>query len=84
MTATDRNHGAISGTIKASAEQPIENLAFCIDKWGTTPAIVKINGKSISNKNYRCGYEKTLEGTKLIVYVELIKTTPFEIKIENK
>ena len=84
LTATDTNHGDLSGNVNASQEQPVVNPAFCIEKWGDSPALVKINGKPLSKNQYRYGYEKTLEGTKLIVFMELEETRPFNIEIEKR
>lgn len=84
LTATDTNHGNLSGKVNASPEQPVVNPAFSIEKWGDSPALVKINGKPLSKNQYQYGYEKTMEGTKLIVFIELEETRPFNIKIEKR
>lgn len=84
LTATDTNHGDLYGKVNASPEQPVVNLAFSIEKWGDSPVLVKINDKPLSKNQYQCGYEKTLEGTKLIVFIELEETKSFNIKIAER
>ena len=75
---------SLTGTVEASSEQPVENLALSVENWGDAPALVKINGKALSADQYRFGHNKTLEGTELILFVEISTDRPFEIAVEKK
>lgn len=74
----------IEGKFEVSQERPVHNLALRIENWGERDINVKINGKSLSASSYAFGFNKKLEGTTLLVFINKISDKPFTLKIESK
>ena len=68
--------------LKASKDSPVMNPAFYVKNWNADDASVRVNGKAYSD--YKVGINRTLEGTDLVVFVNLSKTVPVDVALEGK
>lgn len=84
FVAGEKNHGSLVGKLDASPGSPAENLVLRIEKWSGGNATVKIDGKLLDKRQYRCGYEQTMQGTRLIVFVYIKQDRPFSITVETE
>jgi hypothetical protein len=84
LAATDDEQGHLRGTIKASPDRPVQNLVISIQRWGNENARIEIDGNDLPRGQYRVGHERTLEGTNLIVFIELSTSHPFSITITKE
>ena len=83
FAAQSATAGPLEITLEASPESPIQNPAFVVKNWGNRPAKLSIDGKAIPRgKDFRFGYNKTLEGTDLVVWVKTSgdKKTSFQLE----
>jgi Concanavalin A-like lectin/glucanases superfamily len=84
-----RANEALTFTLRASKEQPLENPAFVIANWGSNDSHVslKVNRQTKSHgADYRAAVEVGTDGTySLVIWMPLAatKTTTFEITKEN-
>ena len=60
---------ALKFAIEATKESPIVNPAFVVKNWGDSDIKITINGKK--PENGRVGHYRRLEGTDLIIWVEM-------------
>ena len=68
--------------IKASEDSPLYNPALIILNWGEAQPDLKIDGKSITRgKKFRYGYRYRLEGTDLIMCLQLESTSPQRLRL---
>ena len=68
-------------TILASEESPLVDPSFVIKDWGEADAGLKINGQEIQRgKKFRCGHRREMQGTDLIVWLELESVKPIEME----
>jgi hypothetical protein len=69
--------------LEASADSPLLNPAFIIKNWGSQPATLSINGKSIpQGEDFRQGIRKGPLGEDLIVWVRLESQKPVNLVLE--
>ncbi|MHC4622983.1 MAG: LamG-like jellyroll fold domain-containing protein [Planctomycetota bacterium] len=68
--------------VAAGEESPLINPALVIRNWGQASVTVKVNGKQIKRgKGLRCGYNHTLEGSDLVVWLQMQSTEPITISL---
>ena len=66
------NNSSLEVIIQASEESPLVNPAIVVENWGTGPASVDLDGKKLKpGKDYHAGYDTRLEGTDLIIWMNL-------------
>ena len=71
-------------TINASQESPLYNPAFVISNWGRSEISATFNGKNLKKHDQlRYGFEETLEGTDLIIWVDQISYQQAELIISK-
>jgi|GEM_PF-298874 len=81
-SGTDATAGALKLALAASRDNPVVNPAFVIRNWGSSPVAVAVNGKKAEpGGGFRSGYNRTFEGTDLVVWVRAESTEPVEIVI---
>jgi hypothetical protein len=57
--------------LNASADKPMITPAFVIENWGSKEIEVRLNGKTlVHGVDYKAGFVDTLEGTKLILWID--------------
>jgi hypothetical protein len=72
-TGTDKLHA----TFEASDSSPLVNPAIVIRNWNDPIPRIKINGKDVSwGPEFRVGQVNTLEGTNLVIWMNLQTTNP--------
>lgn len=77
------SQGALEFIVRASEDSPLENPAFVIENWGDKEAILKIDGKVIGwGHDFRHGYERSLEGSNLVVWTKLQATKPTTFELD--
>jgi len=62
----------------ASTESPVRNLAIVVRNWGHTAVRVEVDG--YPDTPYRTGHHRRLEGTDLIVWIEITSNEPVELE----
>jgi hypothetical protein len=68
--------------VAVSEESPSFNPALVIKNWGQAGVSVKVNGKQVKRgKGLRCGYNHTLEGSDLVVWLEMESIEPITISL---
>ena len=83
FTAKAPGAGPLEFSLEATQDSPIHNPSFVVKSWGKRPAKLSIDGKAIPRgKDFRFGYNKTLEGTDLVVWVKTSgdKKTSFKLQ----
>lgn len=74
---------SLKGVMKASPEQPLNNLCLVIKDWGETGVQVLIDGKRQENgKGFRLGTIRKMEGSDLVIWVEKKSSKPINIEIQ--
>lgn len=69
-------------TVFATEDNPIVNPAFVIKNWGDIPVRFTINDTQLERgANFRYGYNPTLTGTDLIVWLKTVSQKPMQISI---
>jgi hypothetical protein len=72
-TGSDKLHA----TFEASDSSPLVNPAIVIRNWNDPIPRIKINGKDVSwGPEFRVGQVNTLEGTNLVISMNLQTTNP--------
>ena len=69
-------------SISASEQRPIINPAFVIKNWGSEKPVLKVDGRRIKDpKVFRFGYNMTVDGNDLVVWVKMEseKTVEFAV-----
>ncbi|WP_299551712.1 hypothetical protein [Seonamhaeicola sp.] len=75
LKAESDQTSTVALTLKASAANPVIDPAFIVKHWGDKPFHIKLNGNALENgKDYRFGYRKTLQGTDLILWLDMERT----------
>jgi hypothetical protein len=76
---------AVSFTVRASKNQPLENPAFIITNWsgGDADVSLEINGKALSRgTDYRTGIEVDVDGSNtLVIWLPLVSTESVSFRI---
>lgn len=73
----------ISMRIDASEESPIVRPALLLHGWGERKVALRINGEPASSGvGFRQGFERKLEETDLVLWLDLESTTPVLLEVE--
>jgi len=76
--------GLVKLRLNASEESPVVNACLVFDGWGNSVPAVSVDGRSLNEKNeYKTGFVRTLEGTNLIVWIELKSNRPVKVEIDS-
>jgi hypothetical protein len=68
--------------LNASVDSPVVNPAFVIKNWGEKGVAIELNNKSIAKrKNYHTGYSNRMEGTDLLIWMNIESRVPVAITI---
>ncbi len=68
--------------IRASAESPLVNVPLVIRNWGEAAATLQIDGQAVARgKAFRFGHRYLLDGTTLLVWIQLEATKPVTIRL---
>jgi len=71
--------------LAASEESPLVNPAFVIKNWGGKDVTIKINGTKVKRgKDLRFGHRHTLEGSDLVIWLEMEAVKPVSLSIARK
>jgi hypothetical protein len=66
--------------LKAGSDSPLVNPAFVVKNWGDEDLRLRIDGKFVNRgPSFRYGFVNHLEGTDLIVWLELESTKPTRV-----
>ena len=66
-------------SIKASEESPLVSLPIVIKNWGGHEARLLLDGKAVAQgKAFRVGHHRRLEGTDLIVWIQVESRAPLK------
>jgi len=73
----------VSMRIDASEDSPMVRPGLVLHGWGEREVTLKVNGEpSSSGVGFRQGFERKLEGTDLVVWLDLESTVPVLIELE--
>jgi len=73
---------ALEFTLQAGPDSPVVNPAFVVKNWGRAAAVLTIDGKTTRpGPDFRLGRRRRLEGTDLIVWLELESTRPVRVTL---
>ena len=73
---------AVKFELAASKKSPLLNPCFVIEDWGEGDAVLKINGEKIERgKKFRLGHNHRIDGSDLVVWLELESTAPVTISL---
>lgn len=68
--------------IHAKESAPLFNPSFLIENWGDYPVNVSVNGKLLADKkDYRTGHIERLDGTHLVIWLNLITDESVNMQI---
>jgi hypothetical protein len=68
-----------------SNTSPVLNPCFVIENWGTSDPVLSVNKKQMTQGNdFRIGFEETLEGTNLIIWLSFKSKEITQINIEAR
>ncbi|HSS97495.1 MAG TPA: LamG domain-containing protein, partial [Terriglobales bacterium] len=74
---------ALRATLQATADSPAIHPALLVKNWGEGTPRLKVDGKSVAwGPNYRFGHEHSLDGTNLIVWMNVESTKPVTVEIQ--
>jgi len=66
--------------LNCTNDRPAVNPAFVVREWGDEKARLEIDGREIKRgRKFRYGYRRTLDGTDLIIWLQLEATEPVDI-----
>jgi hypothetical protein len=75
---------SFKGLFHASKESPLFHPALVIHNWGDTQPRLRVDGKGVTwGPDYRFGRVYTLEGTNLIVWMNIEETKPVSVEITS-
>jgi hypothetical protein len=78
-TATARQ---LQLSLQASSDSPLLNPAFVVKNWGDAEPKVRIEGKAVPrSSSFRYGFVPTLEGTDLVVWLQMESAQPTRVEI---
>lgn len=81
MDATDSE---VLLAVGASEESPLKNPCFVMQNWDKGKINLTMNGTSlIRGKDFRYGFVPTIEGHKLVIWIQTVATQAVSISIEN-
>ena len=70
--------------IDASETSPLKNVAIVIDGWGDAPVAIEVDGRRVPRgDDFRYGYERTLDDTRLVVWLFHAATGPTRIRLSK-
>ncbi len=76
------NPSTLKIRLAANKKSPVQNLALVIKDWGEGDAQVKVNGKVMERgRVLRIGHRHRLEGSDLIVWLEMSSTKAVKIEV---
>lgn len=79
------NTGELNFQLEATPEAPLLNPAFIVKGWGEAEAQIAVDGKSVSRgAGFRYGFNRTLEGTDLVVWLQQSANKPANIRLTGK
>lgn len=82
LTKNDSKAAKLNFAAAASPDSPLVNPAFVVKNWGDKDVALTVNGKPIvRGKRFRVGHVDTLEGTDLVVWIEMEATAPTEVSL---
>jgi len=72
----------LKSLFQASADSPLVHPAVVIKNWGDEQPQLKLDGKSVSwGVNYRFGHVYTLEGSDLVVWMNIEASKPVSVEL---
>jgi hypothetical protein len=75
---------SLSFRIKASKSSPLVNPAIVLESWGDQPVSVSVNGKKLKEgAEFRSGKIERLDGTHLVIWLNLNSDTPQNLEITS-
>jgi hypothetical protein len=84
MPSSGRPSRVLELRLAASPDSPADNVALVIRGWGDAGASLHVDGKAVPRgPRFRLGYRHTLDGTDLIVWIELQRTVPVTIELSR-
>src|SRR5262249_38939047 len=74
---------ALRATLQASVDSPAIHPALVVKNWGGGIPRLKVDGKSVAwGPNSRFGHEHSLDGTSLVVWMNIESTKPVTVEIQ--
>jgi Concanavalin A-like lectin/glucanases superfamily len=72
-------------SLQASSESPLVNPAFVIKNWGDVEPKLHIDGKPVARgSTFRYGFVPTLEGSDLVVWLQMQSAKPTSLELAAK
>jgi hypothetical protein len=72
-------------SLQASSESPLVNPAFVIKNWGDVEPKLRIDGKPVARgSTFRYGFVPTLEGSNLVVWLQMKSAKPTSLELALK
>ena len=82
--SSSKKNSTLKFTLPASDQAPLNNPAFVIKNWDRQDIKIVLNGKLLTEgKDYLLGKVDRIEGTKLVLWLELKSVAPLEIEISD-
>lgn len=76
---------ALSFQLLASPDHPVINPAFVVRHWGERDVVLKLDGEAVERgRAFRYGHRHTLDGTDLIVWLEIESQKELSIEFMKK
>ncbi len=76
--------GPLDLTLAGSDQSPIDNIALVVKGWGDGDAALMLDGQPVARGDgFRIGRHRRLDGTDLIVFVELHSMRPVRLRLSN-
>jgi len=73
---------SLKASFQASSDSPLFHPAFVIKNWGDASPTLKLDGKAVTwGTDYRFGRVYTLEGSNLVVWMNVESTKPVSIEL---
>ncbi len=71
-------------SLGAGQNSPVVDPAFVVRNWGRSEATIRVNGRPTAwSPTARRGYEDTLEGTNLVVWLKMDTDKPISVEIDR-
>jgi len=75
--------GPLAFELAASKESPVVNVPVVIKKWGPSPALIRVNGKTMaSDQGCTQGLVRTLETDDRVIWIPLKSTSAVKVEIQ--
>jgi hypothetical protein len=81
LTRMSGSASQVQMMLGASENSPLFNPAILIKNWNADAARVRANDRPLASEQARIGTVRTLDGTDLVVYLQLQSTKPMEITL---